>query len=413
MKILFVSESFPPQSYGGGEISCALLAEALAKKEGIEITVLTSKVRGLRPVEVKNSVNIVRRLKTGGGRNSLFDNLNRKIHFKRSVRKEIKQLAVEHDVVHFFNITSIVETEIPSFATINSYINFCPKGNLFYKDMEVCHGCSPLKFTGCIIRSEYVGGYRLNPLLKFNPIFWTALYRDYVKRRKALKKVDHFFSLSEFITELLREENVNEGCIDNVVNIPRIEISDKKVRMAHDGVIVTYIGELVKIKGVHILIRAFNELDTNSKLVVVGDGPERESLEKMAGPKIEFLGRVDHDAIHSIYEGSDVIVVPSLWPEPLSRVLLEAAYFGKPVVATRVGGSPDVIKNGYNGLLVEPTIEDMSKKLKYIIINDEIRHTMSINMKKYRSEKLSKDKVLRRIIGSYKDHISYKGIDNR
>ena len=404
LKILVVTESYPPQSYGGGEISCELFSKELAKREGIDVTVLTSKVEGLDESVVKNGVKILRRLKTGGSRSTLKDNLHRRLFFKRSVKKELNKIVNKFDLVHFFNITSIVKVNKPSFATINSYVNFCPKGNLFYKEERVCEGCAPIKFMGCIIESDYVGGYELSPFLKYNPIFWLAIYTDYLKRKKSLQVVDHFFSLSGFINDLLIKEGVSSQDITKVVNMSDIDISDKKLDLPKDGVNVSYIGQLGKIKGVDLLIKAFKRLETTANLIIVGDGPERKKLEGMASsdPNITFLGKVDHQLIHSIYEQSDVIVVPSVWPEPLSRVLLESAYFGKPIVATDVGGSPEVVKHGYNGLLVRPDEDDLKKKLEYIIDKDKKRRSMSKNMKKYYRKNLSKDKIFDKIVETYK-----------
>ncbi len=405
LKVLFVSESYPPVSYGGGELSCALLAKKLAKQEGISVTVLTSGSQGLKRKETRNGVTILRRSKTGGGRSTFSDNLKRKVSFKKSVKRELDKISGDFDIVHFFNITGIVPVDKPSFATINSYINFCPKGNLFYKEESVCEGCSFGKFIGCITNSEYIGKQRLSGFLKYNPVFWLALYHDYKGRKKALEHVDAFFSLSRFITDLLQKEDISEENIVKVVNIPDINRSEKRISLKDDLPIITYIGDLGKIKGVEMLIRAFNKLDDKARLIIVGDGPERDKLEELAGEDVEFLGKIEHDAIHSVYQRSDVIVVPSLWPEPLSRVLLEAAYFGKPLIATNVGGSPDIVKDGYNGLLVESEVEDMMDKLNYIVRNREKRLAMSKNMKKYYDEELSDERVVKKIIDTYKEYI--------
>ncbi|MFO8108957.1 MAG: glycosyltransferase family 4 protein [Thermoplasmata archaeon] len=405
LKILFVSESFPPVSYGGGEISCALLASGVGRCDDIDVTVLTSEVEGLKQVEKKDKVTILRKLKTGGGRTSLTDNFQRKLFFKRSVKKEIKNIAEDYDLIHFFNMTSIVDVEKPSFATINSYVNFCPKGNLFYKDKEVCQGCSPLKFMECITNSEYVGGHKLKAYLKYNPIFWLALYTDFIGRKKVLKTVDHFFSLSDFINDLLEQEGIEKSRITKVINIPDINKSEKRISLKDDLPIITYIGDLGKIKGVEMLIRAFNKIDAKARLILVGDGPEREKLEELAGKNVDFLGKVDHDAIHSVYQQSHVIVVPSLWPEPLSRVLLEAAYFGKPVIATDVGGSPDVVKDGYNGLLVEPEEDELKVALERMIKNKKFRDSTTNNMKYYYGKNLPEKKIVQRILKAYCDRL--------
>ncbi len=409
LKILIVTESYPPKSYGGGEISCALLAQALAERDEVEVTVLTSEVEGEKEKEKRNGVKIIRRLRTGKDRSSLKSNLKRRVLFKRSVKKELEEISHDHDLIHFFNITSItdVSTDKPTFATINSYINFCPKGNLFYKEESVCGGCSFTKFLGCITNSEYVGNQKLNALLKYNPMFWTPLYFDYKKRNKSLEYVDHFFSLSEFINRRLIKAGVDQAAITKVVNIPKIEKSSGQIDLPDDGPLVTYIGALTKIKGVDLLIRAFDDLETKAQLIIVGDGPERKKLEELRGSNsnVIFLGKVDHGNISYIYERSDIVVVPSVWPEPLSRVLLEAAHFGKPIIATDVGGSREVVKHEYNGLLVKTDSDDLKEKLGYLIENDNKREAMGKNMEEFYRKKLSKGKVVDKILSSYEEYL--------
>ncbi len=407
LNILFVSESFPPESYGGGEISCSLLAKALAERDDVEVSVLTSEVKGEKSIEKKDGVKIIRRLKTGTDRSSLKSNIRRRLFFKRSVRKEIEKISSRYDLIHFFNITSITKVSKPSFATINSYLNFCPKGNLFYREESVCEGCNFRKFIGCITNSEYVGNQKISNLLRYNPGFWIALYLDYQKRNRCLSDVDYFFSLSDFISEMLVKSEISPSQITKIPNLPKIEKSKKEIETPEKERTVAYIGGLTKIKGVDLLIRAFKEIKTEANLIVVGDGPERERLEEIAGsdPNILFLGQIEHEFISSIYEKSDIIVVPSVWPEPLSRVLLEAAYFGKPIIATTVGGSPHVVKHGYNGLLAEPDFEDLKEKIEFLLKNDKKREKMKNNMKNYYRKNLSKEKILEKMVESYKKRL--------
>ncbi len=407
LNILFVTESFPPKSYGGGEISCSLLAQALVERDDVEVSVLTSEIEGEKKLKKKDGVKIIRRLKTGSDRSSLKSNLKRRLFFKKSVQKEIDRISHQYDLVHFFNITSITKVSKPSFATINSYLNFCPKGNLFYKEESVCEGCYFRKFLGCITNSEYVGNQKISKLLRHNPVFWVALYLDYKKRNRFLSDVDYFFSLSDFISEMLVKSGISPSQITKVPNLPKIEKSKEEIEIPENECTVAYIGGLTKIKGVDLLIRAFKEIETEAYLIVVGDGPEKKRLEELAGSasNILFLGQIEHKLISSIYEKSDIVVVPSVWPEPLSRVLLESAYFGIPIIATDVGGSSHVVKHGYNGLLAEPEFEDIKEKLEFLIKNDKKREEMKKNMKKYHRKNLSKEKILERIVENYKKRL--------
>jgi glycosyltransferase involved in cell wall biosynthesis len=117
------------------------------------------------------------------------------------------------------------------------------------------------------------------------------------------------------------------------------------------------VGRLVPVKGISYLIAALPEIIRavpSAQLVVVGDGPERDPLERqarhlgMAG-QVRFVGwRSD---LERIYPDLDVVVLPSL-REGTPVVLIEAMAAGRPVVATRVGGVPDVVADGDTGLLV-------------------------------------------------------------
>lgn len=419
LNVLIVTESYPPVSYGGGEISCALFAEALVEREDIEVTVLTSQIEDEKRVEKRNGVEVLRHLKTGRDRESFKENLKRRLFFKRSVKKEIKKIHEEYDLIHFFNITSItaLSIDVPTFATINSYLNFCPKGNLFYKEQEACEGCSFLKFVGCLTNSEFIGNYQINKLLKYNPFFWSALYFDYKKRNKSLKSVDHFFGLSEYINELLIDNRVEEKDIEKVVNIPDIEKLESSgeiqlnLETRDDIPTIAYIGVLSKIKGVDLLIKAFQKAESEAELLIVGDGPKRQELEQLAeqvDKEITFLGHLDHEDIPAVYKKSDFVVLPSVWPEPLSRILLESAFFGKPVLATDLGGSSEIIKHGYNGLLFEPEVGDLKEKLEIIIEEEDKRKEYSENMEEFFKNELDKEVILDDIVGFYKEKVSKK-----
>jgi glycosyltransferase involved in cell wall biosynthesis len=125
-----------------------------------------------------------------------------------------------------------------------------------------------------------------------------------------------------------------------------------------------YIGRLARTKGVEMLIDAYLQIrretrergaDLPLKLVIAGrgDADYEQSLRAMAGPdtSIEFLGQVKPEAF---YEQVDFPVVPSLWDEPLARVLFESFAHALPVIASTTGGSPELIREGENGWLFDP-----------------------------------------------------------
>ncbi len=120
-----------------------------------------------------------------------------------------------------------------------------------------------------------------------------------------------------------------------------------------------FVGRLAPEKGADVLLRAMSAVsDLPLTLVIAGDGPERESLERCASrlglrDRVFFTGALDAAEIAVRYRACGFVVVPSV-SEGLSLVALEAMSHGLPVIASRVGGLPDLVTDGENGLLVAP-----------------------------------------------------------
>lgn len=121
------------------------------------------------------------------------------------------------------------------------------------------------------------------------------------------------------------------------------------------------IGRLVPQKGFDVLVRAFASAAREGfpyDLVLAGDGSERASLQALAGDlgvreRVAFLGATSRGDVPALFGGSEFFVLPSLH-EPMGIVNLEAMAARRAVVATRVGGVPELVGDGENGLLVPP-----------------------------------------------------------
>jgi glycosyltransferase involved in cell wall biosynthesis len=134
----------------------------------------------------------------------------------------------------------------------------------------------------------------------------------------------------------------------------------------HAGLRLLFVGRLVERKGVHVLLDALALLPEEPpiRLEVVGDGPEREALERRARAlgiqeRVRFHGYVSRGALEDHLRGCDALALPAVTDakgdvEGLGVVLLEAMSFGKPVVASLSGGITDIVRPGENGVLVPP-----------------------------------------------------------
>lgn len=132
------------------------------------------------------------------------------------------------------------------------------------------------------------------------------------------------------------------------------------------------VGRLERNKGFHVLIEALaalrGELPPRWRWLLVGNGKEREALEAQArqagiADHVTFVGRLDDDELHSLYEEVDLVVHPTLY-EGSSLVTLEGMIHRKPVIASAAGGIPDKVFDGRNGYLVRPgDAGDLAAKL--------------------------------------------------
>jgi len=177
-------------------------------------------------------------------------------------------------------------------------------------------------------------------------------------------------------------------CIYNGVNLKEFDIkinqSKEKAKLGikNNDKIIGVVARLVKEKDYFTLIKAFKQVNDkikNSKLIIVGDGPLKENLEKYVKKQnlennIKFLGkRTDIPKLIKIFE---IFILSSL-TEGFPNVVLEAMAASKQVVATNVGGIPEVVINGKTGILVPPTNpEALANTIIKLIKNPKLREKM-------------------------------------
>ena len=146
---------------------------------------------------------------------------------------------------------------------------------------------------------------------------------------------------------------------------------------------VLFAGALTPVKGVDVLLRAFAEAvarGPKSRLLLAGDGPERRRLSTLAAAegvaaRVEFLGHVDHVALRELMRTAVVVVLPSR-SEGLGLVVLEAMASGTAVVASRVGGIEEIVRDGWNGILVAPDDPRVLAEALLDVIKDPCRATI-------------------------------------
>jgi glycosyltransferase involved in cell wall biosynthesis len=196
-----------------------------------------------------------------------------------------------------------------------------------------------------------------------------------------------WFSCASNIDEILKKEGIPK---EKIMRLPVVNpeyVKDYRQTERTDKIKeMIYIGTIEESKGIFLLLDAF-EIISNSRekieLTIVGNGPDRSKLQKKCRMKglenaITFTGALDHGETLGRLANADVLVLPSE-SEGVPRVVLEGQEVGTPVVATAVGGIPDVISHKKSGMLTEQTAESVAKNVRRLVRDDELYQTVVEN----------------------------------
>lgn len=165
---------------------------------------------------------------------------------------------------------------------------------------------------------------------------------------------------------------------------------------------ITTVCRLVRWKGVDELIKVIATLPEIG-LVIVGDGPERDRLESLThqlgiGDRVHFSGQISRAQVVTHLRACDLFVLNSRY-EGLPHVVLEAMAAGLPVVATAVGGTPELIENGLSGLLVSPgDTAGLRDALVRLLLDERLRRRMVENAR-IRLAEFSATKMIEQTVG--------------
>ena len=145
------------------------------------------------------------------------------------------------------------------------------------------------------------------------------------------------------------------------------------------------------MKGFEILIKAAEVIYEKSKevtiLVAGGVYPETDVMHKkwisISPPNMYYLGLLPHDELSSYYASVDVCVIPSLWEDPCPLVVFESLSSGTPVIASKIGGIPELVKNGVDGFLIQSgSVKELSERIMWCKENDRKLKKLSSNARK-------------------------------
>jgi spore coat protein SA len=249
-----------------------------------------------------------------------------------------------------------------------------------------------------------------------------------IRNALPIKSCDRILANSQFIKDSLSKRGVQPTRI-NVLPIAvdankyksklNTEHAKKEVGMC-DLPIILFVGRKCAEKGPQILIDALPKIIMHTpKIIAILIGPDHsfssysETYTRFLQARAKklhveenviFKAFISENALIQFYNAADVFVFPSIWQEPFGKVILEAMSFEKPVVASSVGGVPEIIADGVNGLLVPPKNPDaLATSVNYLLDNTKIAKEIGGNGRKTVLEKYCFEKVGERCSEIYEE----------
>lgn len=313
--------------------------------------------------------------------------------------------ALRPDIVHVHNIfpqltpsifDACIDERVPSVMTLHNYRLGC--GNaLLFRDGHPCEDC----LHGTAYNAVLHRCYRSSRLGSAVVASMIAYHRHAGTWRH---KVSRFIALTEFArTKLLVAGLPSEKiCIKpNFVADPTKGASVT----TSPGAYGLYAGRLSVEKGVSTLIEAWKGIDY--PLRVLGDGPLRVELERVAPANVTFLGHRAREDVFREIKGASFLIVPSIWYEGFPMAVVEAMAAGKPILASAIGGLNEIIADKREGLHFRPSdAVDLRHTVERLRADPASLEAMGRNARKRYLERLAPESNLKILSQIYAEVIS-------
>ncbi len=357
MKIIFLQDDFPPQSFGGAGISTYELALGM-KDAGHDVSVITTC-----------------RKKSDAGKSDYHGLTIWKIAsdypakwraylslYNAPVIREVEKILHEAhpDVVHASNIHFYL-----SYHSLKVAKRYSKAVVFTARDtMSICFGKLETKRYLETLDAHVTWRDELRQAKKrWNP------FRRFCVRRY-LRYADRIFAVSGALAEAFKQNGVpNVAAIRTGTDINTQDASEEKLVLfqkkykLENKKIILFSGRLSEAKGGEKTLQAFVEIvkkEPSTVLLVAGkideyaDEMKREAEKLGIGGRLIFTGWIERDDIRVATALADIVLMPSIYLDPFPRAVIEAMASGKPVIGTRYGGTPEIVENGVTGYIVNP-----------------------------------------------------------
>ncbi|RJO65008.1 MAG: glycosyltransferase family 1 protein [Myxococcales bacterium] len=271
----------------------------------------------------------------------------------------------------------------PVVRVVHDHDLVCPRRHKYFPlSQAIC--ARPAGFAclahGCFIGRGADGGLTVNSV------------RERLDDIAAHHFVDRLIVASRFMRDELAQNGLHPERIHILPPLPgEVRLTPMPYPVEED--MVLFVGQLIRGKGVDLLLEALAKLVHPWRCVVAGSGNMRPELEWMAqrlgiADRVQFLGRLSHDETMDLYGRAAVIAVPSRWPEPFGMVGIEAMAAARPIVAFRVGGIPEWLWHGVNGLAAPATdVGEFARLLDWLLADKKLAVDLGANGRKLFEER--------------------------
>ncbi len=401
MKILLVNKFLFPK--GGDAISTLATGRLLAQK-GHEVHYWGMSAPQNPEYPLKELfVSPIDYNKKMGLRQQLREALN--ILYSMEAKRKMEALIekLKPDIVHLNNFAhqlspSILDVfhkhGIPSVMTMRDYKLVCPAYTML-SDGKPCERCKDGRYYHCLLRRCTKGSMLKSLVNTFEMYLHHRIMHIY-------DKIDTFISPSRFLMEKVKEM----GFRRRLVHLPNfVDTGEFKPRYGWDEESIVYAGRLSHEKGVATLIEALR--DIGPRLKIIGDGPLKEGLEEgviSRGMKsVEFLGYRKGEELKEEIRRCMFVVLPSEWYENNPRIVIEAFALGKPVVGARIGGIPELVRDGQTGYTFRAgDPEELRARIESLLRDKDSIVTMGRKAREWVKEELNPEKHYKELMEIYK-----------
>ncbi|MDR1369925.1 MAG: glycosyltransferase [Dysgonamonadaceae bacterium] len=341
--------------------------------------------------------------------NRLSDSI--RFFYNNEARKKLEQLIIREkpDIaqIHNFNnslsssiFQALKKHNIPVVLTFHDYLPLCPSSDFRLKG-KICDQCRKNLHINCIRYECYQNDRLYSTMLTLNS--WLKEYFLHLD-----KYVDQYLFVSDFQRNAyLSYHDYYRSKQNRLYNFnPDLhEIKPDYVR----GNYFFFYGRITEEKGIRTLIKVASELKGTS-FKIAGEGPISDELKALNLPNVEFLGFQTGDTLKNSIKNASFVIVPSEWNENNPLTIIEAYALGKPIIASRIGGIPEILIENETGYLFEmKVVNELKTKIQQAgSLPDDDYLRLSKNARIFAEKNFDAEQYYRQLMVIYKKSMTKK-----